>query len=35
VAELRKFLEELYNSTGRKEELSKLSDDECWRWRAT
>ncbi len=28
VAELRQFMEELYNSTGRKEELSLLSDDQ-------
>jgi len=28
VAELRKFLDELYNSTGRKEDLAQLSDDE-------
>jgi len=28
VAELRKFLDEIYNSTGRKEDLSKLSDDQ-------
>ncbi|RYE29058.1 MAG: DNA-directed RNA polymerase subunit beta, partial [Hyphomicrobiales bacterium] len=28
VAELRKFFDELYNSTGRKEDLAKLSDEE-------
>ena len=28
TAELRKFLEEIYNSRGRKEDLSQLSDDE-------
>ena len=28
TAELRKFLEEVYNSRGRKEDLSQLSDDE-------
>jgi len=28
VAELRKFLEEIYNTTGRKEDLSMLSDDQ-------
>jgi DNA-directed RNA polymerase subunit beta len=28
LAELRKFLETLYNGSGRKEEVSKLSDDE-------
>jgi len=28
AAELRKFLEEVYNSRGRKEDLSQLSDDE-------
>src|SRR5450759_3129427 len=28
VAELRKFLEELYNGTGRKEDLAQLSDSE-------
>ncbi len=28
VAELRKFMEELYNGTGRKEELAQLSDEE-------
>jgi len=28
VAKLRQFMEELYNSTGRKEELDKLSDDQ-------
>ncbi len=28
VAELRKFMDELYNGSGRKEELSKLSDDD-------
>ena len=27
-AELRKFLDELYNSSGRKEDLAKLSDDD-------
>ena len=27
-AELRKFMDELYNSTGRKEDLAKLSDDD-------
>jgi len=28
VAELRKFMEELYNGTGRKEDLAQLSDDQ-------
>ena len=28
VAELRKFLEEIYNSTGKKEDFNKLSDDQ-------
>ena len=28
VAELRKFFEELYNTSGRKEQLNELSDDE-------
>ena len=28
VAELRKFLDEIYNGTGRKEDLSKLNDDQ-------
>ena len=28
VAELRKFLEEIYNTTGRKEDLGQLSDDQ-------
>jgi DNA-directed RNA polymerase subunit beta len=28
AAELRKFFEELYNGTGRKEDLSKITDDE-------
>jgi DNA-directed RNA polymerase subunit beta len=28
AAELRKFLEEVYNSRGRKEDLSQLSDDD-------
>ncbi|MGP1682116.1 MAG: DNA-directed RNA polymerase subunit beta, partial [Giesbergeria sp.] len=28
AAELRKFIEEVYNGSGRKEDLSKLSDDE-------
>jgi DNA-directed RNA polymerase subunit beta len=28
AAELRKFFEELYNGTGRKEDLSKFTDDE-------
>ena len=28
LAELRKFFEELYNGTGRKEDLSKLTDDD-------
>ena len=35
VAELRKFLDELYNGTGRKEDLSSSVTTKCWRWRAT
>jgi len=31
VSELRKFFEELYNSTGRKESLKQLNDDELLR----
>jgi DNA-directed RNA polymerase subunit beta len=35
VAELRKFMDQLYNGSGRKEDLSRLSMPTCWRWRAT
>jgi DNA-directed RNA polymerase subunit beta len=35
VAELRKFMDELYNGSGRKEDLASCPTTTCSRWRAT